>query len=89
VTPNGSYKNGPGEINVPVVIGGKVVHPGDIVTGDADGVIIVNPEDVDDLLKETHAIIDLEAMIMDEIRNRGTYTRPWVNEKMEELGYEL
>ncbi|MBO5503006.1 MAG: RraA family protein, partial [Lachnospiraceae bacterium] len=36
-TPNGPYKNGPGEINVPVVIGGKVVHPGDIVVGDDDG----------------------------------------------------
>ena len=29
-TPNGPYKNGPGEINVPVVIGGKLVRPGDI-----------------------------------------------------------
>ncbi|MFR5582936.1 MAG: RraA family protein [[Clostridium] scindens] len=26
-TPNGPYKNGPGEINVPVCIGGKVVYP--------------------------------------------------------------
>ncbi|EML9472776.1 TPA: RraA family protein, partial [Klebsiella quasipneumoniae subsp. quasipneumoniae] len=41
VTPNGPYKNGPGEINVPVVFGGQVVRPGDIVVGDADGIIIV------------------------------------------------
>ena len=33
-TPNGPYKNGPGEINVPVVIGGRVVRPGDILVGD-------------------------------------------------------
>ena len=39
ITPNGPYKNGPGEINVPVVIGGKVVFPGDIVVGDGDGTV--------------------------------------------------
>ena len=35
----GPYKSGPGEINVPVSIGGMVVAPGDIVVGDADGVV--------------------------------------------------
>lgn len=50
VTPNGPYKNGPGEINVPVVIGGKVVNPGDIIVGDADGIIIIKPEDADALI---------------------------------------
>lgn len=42
-TPNGPYKNGPGEINVPVVIGGKLVYPGDIVVGDDDGVLFIRP----------------------------------------------
>ena len=35
----GPYKNGPGEINVPVCIGGSVISPGDIVVGDEDGVV--------------------------------------------------
>lgn len=35
----GPYKNGPGEINVPVAIGGSVISPGDIVVGDEDGVV--------------------------------------------------
>ena len=35
----GPYKNGPGEINVPVSIGGTVISPGDIVVGDEDGVV--------------------------------------------------
>ena len=35
----GPYKNGPGELNVAVSIGGMVVHPGDIVVGDEDGVV--------------------------------------------------
>jgi RraA family protein len=35
----GPYKDGPGEINVPVSIGGSVISPGDIVVGDEDGVV--------------------------------------------------
>lgn len=41
VTPQGPYKNGPGEINVPISCGGVVVFPGDIVIGDGDGICIV------------------------------------------------
>ncbi|MDC6131302.1 RraA family protein, partial [Burkholderia gladioli] len=46
VTHRGPYKNGPGEINVPVSVGGMVVHPGDIVVGDQDGVLAIAPSDV-------------------------------------------
>ena len=35
----GPYKSGPGEINVPVSIGGSVISPGYIVVGDEDGVV--------------------------------------------------
>jgi RraA family protein len=39
VNHRGPYKNGPGEINVPVCIGGMVVNPGDIIVGDQDGLL--------------------------------------------------
>ena len=45
ITPDGPYKNGPGEINTPIVCGGRLVNPGYIVIGDEDGVIFVNPSD--------------------------------------------
>lgn len=35
---------GPGSLNVPVICGGVIVNPGDIVVGDADGVVILPPE---------------------------------------------
>ena len=41
VTPAGPYKHGPGRLDVPVAIGGVVVHPGDIIVADADGVVVV------------------------------------------------
>jgi 4-hydroxy-4-methyl-2-oxoglutarate aldolase len=41
LSPNSPFKNGPGEIGLPVSIGGVVVAPGDIVIGDRDGVVVV------------------------------------------------
>jgi len=32
-------QNGPGEINVPITVGGMPVNPGDIIVGDADGLV--------------------------------------------------
>lgn len=68
----GPYKNGPGEINVPVAIGGMIVHPGDIVVGDADGVVAFSPAVADDLLKAVKAQSDKEETILQSIRD-GTY----------------
>ena len=47
----GPYKNGPGEINVPVSIGGSVISPGDIVVGDDDGVVSFPQSIAAELLK--------------------------------------
>jgi regulator of RNase E activity RraA len=43
VNSRGPYKEGPGTINMPVTVGGMVVHPGDIIVGDADGLVAVAP----------------------------------------------
>lgn len=41
ITPNSPALNGPGTVGAPIVIGGVQVCPGDIVVGDADGVVVV------------------------------------------------
>ena len=89
VTPNGPYKNGPGEINTPVVIGGKLVNPGDIIVGDEDGVIIISPKDAEEVLAATRATMKKEAQIMKDILEKGEYIRPWVDEKLKEIGCEM
>ena len=38
-------------INVPVVVGGALVRPGDMVVGDGDGVVVVPREQIDEVAK--------------------------------------
>lgn len=40
-TQRGPSKDGPGEINVPIAIDGMVIHPGDMVLSDSNGVLAV------------------------------------------------
>ena len=85
VTPNGPYKNGPGEINYPISLGGVIVNPGDIVVGDADSVLVIRPGEAGDLAKAARAVVEKEASIMAGIL-KGAYPRPWVDAKLRELG---
>ena len=74
----GPYKDGPGAINVPVCVGGMVVHPGDIVVGDEDGVVAFTLEGPAELLASVEAQEAREADIMLSIREgryRGAYVR--------------
>ncbi|QEL27322.1 RraA family protein (plasmid) [Bosea sp. F3-2] len=68
----GPYKNGPGEIGVPVTIGGMVVHPGDFVVGDQDGVVAFSPEKAPALLEAVRAQERKEEEIMLSVRE-GRY----------------
>jgi RraA family protein len=68
----GPYKNGPGEINVPVCIGGMIVNPGDIIVGDCDGVVAFSPAIADVLLQAVRKQEDKERQILSSIVD-GTY----------------
>ena len=48
-THRGPSKDGPGEINVPITCGGMLVNPGDLVIGDADGVMAVGADTLETL----------------------------------------
>lgn len=61
VTHRGPYKDGPGEINVPVSVGGMVVNPGDVVVGDQDGLLAIPPEDVPWLIDKARGVLATEA----------------------------
>jgi regulator of RNase E activity RraA len=46
----GPSKDGPGEVNVPVACAGLAVSPGDLVLGDADGVVAIPAADAERIL---------------------------------------
>jgi regulator of RNase E activity RraA len=85
VTHRGPYKNGPGEINVPVSVGGMVVCPGDIVVGDEDGVVCVPVDIAPRVLAAAKAKAKEEDAILAGIR-KGKVDRAWVDESLKAKG---
>jgi 4-hydroxy-4-methyl-2-oxoglutarate aldolase len=67
--PNGPTKARAGRINGPVSVGGRIVHPGDLIVGDSDGVVVIERERAESILAlaeqkvrdETDRIADLRA----------------------------
>ena len=88
VTHRGPYKNGPGEINVPVMMGGTPVNPGDIIVGDADGLVAVPQELAAQVLASAKAILAKETASMKQIL-AGTVDRGWVDKALKEKGYKI
>ena len=73
LTPNSPLKHGPGKINVPIICGGAAVHPGDIIVGDADGVVVVPVARAEEVLEQVAAIEKKEAAIRAEIASGSTF----------------
>src|SRR4051795_2579891 len=60
VSAQGSVKATAGAVNVPVVLGGQTVAPGDVVVADDDGVVVVPRTDVPRALAASQDRIDKE-----------------------------
>ncbi len=88
VTHRGPYKNGPGEINAPVALDGMVVHPGDIIVGDADGVVAVPQADAEDILALAQAQLAKERASLKAIA-AGKADRRWVDELLRQRGCDF
>src|SRR3546814_639889 len=62
-TSRGPSKDGPGEINIPISCAGMAIMPGDLIVGDADGVIAIPQAEANDVLARTQAHLEKEARI--------------------------
>ncbi|QHJ00361.1 RraA family protein [Xylophilus rhododendri] len=84
ITHRGPYKDGPGEINVPIAIDGMVIEPGDLVIGDEDGLLCVPFDDVERLLDAARKKQDAETVMVAGIKD-GSYDRSWVDATLARL----
>lgn len=87
-TPGGPYKEGPGEVNVPISIGNIAVMPGDIILGDKDGVIVIPRKDAPEILEAAKKYAVLDAGKVEAAKN-GTSKRQWVEDTLEKKQVEI
>ncbi len=89
ITHRGPYKDGPGEINVPISFGGMIINPGDLILGDEDGLVCVPIDEVDTVYASTKAKHDAETKQMADI-HAGKNDRTWIDATLTKLkcGFE-
>ena len=76
ISSNSSFRNGPGTINTIVSCGGVAISPGDIVTGDIDGVVVIRREVSPTILAKVKKVSQIEQDTQLKI-NRGEDIKLW------------
>lgn len=61
----------PGDLNLPVSIGEVIVHPGDLVIADEDGVVIVPKEIIEDISISVQSRLSMEEKWIEKISSSG------------------
>lgn len=83
--PNGPTKMVPGRIGHSVSVGGVMVHAGDFVIGDADGVVVVEREKIEGLLPSAAKKVKDEAARIEAIQGGDTNAK-WLDAALRAAG---
>lgn len=83
--PSVGDKDGPGEINMPICCGGVPVLPGDYVVGDINGIVVIPPYLVAEIVTGTERKLAYEERRAQEIE-AGIIIKPDIDEKLRKLG---
>src|SRR4030095_1941188 len=84
--PNGPTKYIPGRINWPVSVGGVVVHPGDLIVGDADGVGVIERQGAEALLAPAAEKAAGEKTRLEAIARGEALRPPWLDAALRAAG---
>ena len=88
VTCRSSCKNNPGEVNVPISCGGVCVHPGDIIAADDEGVVVIPPAFVDEVMDKIQKKEAMAEKLVAEVKD-GKYLPDKFLKMMQEYGYQI
>jgi 4-hydroxy-4-methyl-2-oxoglutarate aldolase len=68
VSPNSPARNGPGKVGLPVVLGDVAIQAGDILVGDADGVVVVPQSRAREVVARLQAVREAEAIVEAQVK---------------------
>lgn len=68
----GTVKETIGPINHPLVFGDEIVYPGDVLLGDADGVVVVRKDEIEEVIRLSQARVDAEDDLIRRYKEGGT-----------------
>lgn len=88
LSPNSPFKDGPGEVGYPITIGTVMIHPGDLIVGDIDGVVVVPKNAIVAVAHELSAVSEKERS-MDRIIADGAPYPPWLDDALSGPGIQF
>lgn len=86
-SPRAPFRVAAGEVGYPVGLGGLSIQSGDIIIGDADGIVVVPQDQAAVVLERVAAIRQADQAAKREMAS-GTYDRSWVPRALREAGVE-
>ena len=84
--PNGPTKLVPGRVNHPISCGGISVDPGDLIVGDADGIVVIERQKAESLLELAAKKVADETKRIEGIRRREQLTPAWLDGALRAAG---
>ena len=84
VTHRGPYKDGPGEINVPIAIDGMVIHPGDLIWA-MPTACCACPSTAEEVLAATRKKMEAEKKTLADIA-AGKLDTAWIDARLKRIG---
>jgi 4-hydroxy-4-methyl-2-oxoglutarate aldolase len=89
ISAQGTVKNTAGHVNVPIICAGTTVYPGDVIVGDADGVVVVQREAAAEVVRLAGERVRKEETTRERLR-AGELGLDFygLREKLKELGVE-
>lgn len=87
--PGGPFKDGPGEVNVPVACGNITVNPGDVIVGDQDGICVIPRQEAAVILEEAKKKFEIDQAGLAKAKAGNNYGQGKWAAALDKKGFEI